>query len=205
MGKLIAIVGNNASGKTTLTKVLCQKGGFTPCFEQHEERPYQKLFSEDLQKYAFPNQVDYMLYRAEQEIEIHAGEFVGIQDGGLDQDFHLYTRLFHTKAFLTRKEYSLCQRTYQTLRALLPLPDLIIRLSVPHEVLRQRLLARNRKIDLEQISTVDDLPVLENYLDEWLTSINPDMVMVVDSSEEDPAYDNILPDLMARILEIPGS
>ncbi len=27
MAKLIAIVGNNASGKTTLTKVLCRKGG----------------------------------------------------------------------------------------------------------------------------------------------------------------------------------
>ena len=53
-------------------------------------------------------------------------------------------------------------------RAGLPGPELIVWLSAPLDLLRTRLEARGRTIDLEQIVTPDDLPVLESYLEEWL-------------------------------------
>ncbi len=111
MGKLITIVGSNASGKTTLAQAICQQTGFTPWLESHEDRPYQTLFSKDVRRYAQPNQIDYLLRRAEQERQIRAGKNTGVQDGGLDQDYHLYTRLFHHKGFLDEREFALCQRT----------------------------------------------------------------------------------------------
>jgi deoxyadenosine/deoxycytidine kinase len=180
MGKLITIVGNNASGKTTLTKLLGQEAGFNAYIETHEDRPFQPLFSKDVQRYALPNQLDFMLRRAEQERQIRAGEAAGVQDGGLDQDFHLYTRLFHHKGFLDDQEFDLCRRTYEALRAGLPAPNLVVWLRAPLDLLRQRIQARARMIDLEQIATMDDLPILEGFLEEWLSSMDPSMVLSMD-------------------------
>lgn len=184
MGKLIAIIGNNASGKTTLTQALCQRAGFRPYLESHVDRPYQTLFAQDVRRYAFRNQVDYLLARAEQEVDIRSGVGTGVQDGGLGQDFNLYTRLFHCKGYLDEKEYLLCERMYQTLRASLPAPDLIVWLKAPLEVLRQRLIARGRTLDLEQIVTLDDLPVLESYLQEWAVQIDPASLLALDQGEQ---------------------
>lgn len=188
MGKLITIVGNNGSGKTTLAQVLGSLSGFDAFLESHEDRPYQPLFSKNVKRYALPNQLDYMLRRAEQERQIRDGEAVGVQDGGLDQDFYLYSRLFHHKGFLDDREFSLCQRTYQALRAGLPAPDLIVWLRVPLELLRSRLQARARMIDLEQIVTLEDLPRLEVYLEEWLGGEDPDRILLVDVPKEDQSF-----------------
>jgi deoxyadenosine/deoxycytidine kinase len=170
---LISIIGNNASGKTTLAKALGEQPGFTTYCESHTDRPYQALFSQEPQRYALHNQVDFLLARAEQERQIRAGVGISMQDGGLDQDFKLYTRLFHHKGFLDDKEYALCRRIYQTLRAELPAPEVFIHLTAPLETLRDRLLARDRTIDLRTIVTPDDLPTLQGYLEEWVAEITP--------------------------------
>lgn len=184
MGKLITIVGSNASGKTTLAQAICQQTGFTPWLESHEDRPYQTLFSKDVRRYALPNQIDYLLRRAEQERQIRAGKNTGVQDGGLDQDYHLYTRLFHHKGFLDEREFALCQRTWQALRAGLPAPDLIVWLRVPLSLLEDRLRARARTIDLEQIVTLKDLPLLDSYLEEWLAGIPNHRLLTLDVRPE---------------------
>jgi deoxyadenosine/deoxycytidine kinase len=188
MGKLIAIVGNNGAGKTTLANALARLPRYTTYLESHEDRPYQPLFSQDVHRYALPNQLDYLLRRAEQEREILAGEGTGVQDGGLDQDFYLYTHLFHRKGFLDDLEFSLIERTYRALRAGLPGPDLVVRLSAPLDVLRQRLLARARTIDLAQIVTLNDLPVLEALLDDWLIVHPPRQLLEIDVQGEDADF-----------------
>jgi len=188
MGKLIAIVGNNGAGKTTLAEALARQPGFSTYLESHEDRPYQPLFSQNVRQYALPNQLDYLLRRAEQERAILAGEWVGVQDGGLDQDFYLYTHLFHRKGFLDEREFALVERTYRALRAGLPGPDLVVRLNAPLDLLRRRLLGRARTIDLEQIVTLDDLPVLEALLDDWLSVNPPRQLLEIDVQGEDAVF-----------------
>lgn len=188
MGKLITIVGNNGTGKTTLAKTLGRLAGFQAYLESHEDRPYQPLFSRDQRRYALPNQIDYMLRRAEQERQIRNSSHIGVQDGSLDQDYHLYTRLFHHKGFLDDQEFSLSHRAYQALRAGLPAPDLVVWLQAPLELLQDRLQARARMIDLEQIVTLQDLPRLEGYLQQWLAEIDPGRVLAIHVAGEDRGF-----------------
>ena len=185
MGKLITVVGNSGVGKTTFVQQLCTNSGYIFAKEQHEERPFQELFSLDHQRYALANQIDYLLYRAEQEIEIRKGEVTGVQDGGLDEDFFLFTRLFFQKGFLTDREFGICERTYKILRELLQPPDLVIWLEAPLSVLAERIKIRDRGLGIVEI---EDLKAMEVLLEDWLGEIDSAPVISIDTVKEGREY-----------------
>jgi len=194
MTELITIVGPTGIGKTTLVRTLAKAGHFATGFETHQERPFQALFKQDV-RYALANQVDYLLYRAEQERALRLAPEIGIIDGGLDLDFHGFTRLFHNHGLLTHPEYDLCRRVYSFARVALPLPELIIRLSAPRETVASRLSGRERI----NIATMDDFDLLESYLDEWLASIDPAHVIQFEVSAHAAEYSQTLPGLLSEI------
>jgi deoxyadenosine/deoxycytidine kinase len=193
MGKLITVVGNSGIGKTTLTKKLCEAGSFVALLENNVERPFQKYFQEDLKGFSLPNQVDFLLFRAEQEIYVRDSDIVGVQDGGLDQDFHVFTKHFHHNGYLDDEEYHLCERLYSTLRLLLPPPDLIIQLTAPVSNLAERMAKRGRNID---IAKSEDLAALEKLIDEWFAKDDSIPLIQIDASDEDPSYSTVIEDLV---------
>ena len=97
MGKLITVVGNTGIGKTTFVNNLCQISKYSAWYEKNDERPFQERFSQEHEKYALVNQIDFLIFRAEQEISIRQGGVPSVQDGGLEQDFFVFTKLFHRK------------------------------------------------------------------------------------------------------------
>ena len=194
MGKLIALIGNTGVGKTSLAQALAQTGEFNLGLEQHSTRPFQTLFKFDT-RYAFANQVDYLLLRAEQERSIRQTALTGLIDGGLDQDFHGFTRLFHAKDMLNEPEYEVCRRLYSFIRSELPLPDLVIHMKASKDAIRQRLSGRDRI----NIANVDDLDLLETYLNEWLASMSPDRILSIDVSAASRSYLELIPGLLSQI------
>jgi deoxyadenosine/deoxycytidine kinase len=183
LNKLIVIVGVSGIGKTTLAKALCDKYDFAIAYEQHNERPFQALFKQD-SKYALANQLDYLLYRAEQERELRNSNKPVLMDGGLDLDFHGFTRLFHARGWLTDEEFDLCYRFYQHTRTLLPPPDLVIALRASPQTVSQRLASRNRI----NIASSEDTELFNSFVDEWLASIPSSQILTLDISNESPDY-----------------
>ena len=199
MGKLITVVGNSGVGKTTFTRELSRRLPLFYALEQHAERPFQAEFAQDLRNLALANQVDYLLFRAEQELDIRRQAGAGIQDGGLDEDFQVFTRHFFLKGYLSEPEYRLCERLYALARDLLPPPDLIIHLTAPLPVIRERFAWRNRSLEIAQ---PPDLPALEVLLQEWISGVNPLCLLTVDVSADDPDYKKTLPPLLSQIQAI---
>lgn len=206
MGKLISIVGNSAVGKTTLARALSRQPGYTLGLEDHAGRPFQSLFREDLQRYALANQFDYLLLRAEQERSLRRSELIGVQDGGLDLDFHLFTRRFHQKGYLKDAEFDLCRRLYLQLRLGLPRPDLFIYLKAPLSLIRERFARRKRSLE---IATLEDLEAMQGLLDEWLAARDPstplieiDVALENDPGQADPGFTRFLPGLLRKIAEL---
>lgn len=183
MNKLISVVGASGVGKTTFVNALAKTGLFATAFEQHAERPFQSLFKQD-QKYALANQMDYLLLRAEQEKQLRAGDQTGLMDGGLDLDFHGFTRLFHRRGLLANPEFDLCLRLYSLCRELLPPPDLVVRLNADEETVTSRLSARERI----NIANAEDTTLFDSFLDEWLASLPSDRVFELNVSDETREY-----------------
>ncbi len=196
---MVAVVGNSGVGKTTFVRALCLTGDFDSGLEQHGERPFQQLFAGDLTRYALPNQVDYLLLRAEQELAIRSLLGIGVVDGGLDQDFYVFTHLFYQKGYLNRPEFELCERIYRFTRAILPQPDLTIWLQAPVQVIAERFVQRKRPL---QIAQVEDLQRIEGLLHNWLTHNPPQPLLRVDVSSEDLTYASTVAWVMQEIKEI---
>lgn len=196
LGKLIAVVGNTGVGKTTFVRNLCRAVEFTTGLEQHEERPFQDLFSLDHKRYALANQIDYMLLRAEQEIEIRTGKITGVQDGGLDQDFFVFTRLFFRKGYLTDNEYALCERFYLVLRESLPSPELMVWMRAPLDKIAERYNRRDRRLG---IAMIEDMENMEDLLEDWLGENGTSPLFVIDSEADDRRYAKAIPKVIDLI------
>ena len=197
MSRLISVVGASGVGKTALVQALARTGKFTIAYEQHAERPFQNLFKQDA-RYALANQIDYLLLRAEQEARLRSSPQIGLMDGGLDLDFHGFTRLFHHRGLLTDPEHDLCQRAYTFIREVFPRPELIVRLHADEDTVAGRLSTRERV----NIASPEDAALFNSFLDEWIAGIPYDEVLELDVSFEDLNYSQSLPLIVARIHQL---
>lgn len=194
MNKLIVIVGASGAGKTTLMQALCKQHNFAFAYEQHEERPFQKLFKQDA-NYALANQLDYLIHKAEQERELRQRDKPALMDGGLDLDFYGFTRLFHTHNWLSDLDFDLCRRFHSLIRSVLPPPDLIVVLSADETVIQQRLASRDRI----NIASGEDAKLLEQFINEWIESVDESKVLKLNVSNEEIEYKKSISVIMDKI------
>ena len=209
MSILIAIVGVSGVGKTALVSALakarpaksqrssgeyCAIEVFETAYEQHLERPFQRLFKDDA-RYALANQIDYFLLRAEQETRLRASPRIGLIDGGLDLDFHGFTRLFHQRGLLTDPEFELCRRMYEFIRHSLSGPELIVHLCADEGTVASRLSGRERI----NIASAEDTTLFNTFLDEWLASVPSTQLLELDVSCETLGYEKSIGIILGRI------
>ncbi len=198
MGKIIAIAGNLGAGKTTLTRLLCAQGGFTPYWESPEAHPFQCAFTSDPPRWALANQLDFYLFRCQQERIARQQDEIAVFDAGFDQDFYVFTRHIHHKGYLSADEFDLCRRFYAYARAILPPPDLIIRLQVTLPTLLARRATRRRET-VDQSFDPQQFSEIEALLDEWLNSQVSSPVLRFTFQQDVQAYTGEIEALIAEI------
>jgi deoxyadenosine/deoxycytidine kinase len=194
MAKIISIIGVSGVGKTSLVRALAARGKFTLGLESHAERPFQALFKRD-PRHALANQFDFLLFRAEQERGLRLDPRPALTDGGLDLDFHGFTRLFHARGWLSDPEFDLLRGFYLHTRELLPPPDLIIHLSASDEAIRTRLAARERI----NIASAADASLLGTFLEEWLDTVPAERIIHLDVTDEPADFRRCIPVILTRI------
>lgn len=171
MKKHVVIVGNLASGKTRLTKILCKKNQYIPYLEEPERRPFQTEFASNLERWSFANQIDFLTFKAQQELEIGYTNSVCVQDGSLDQDMFVFSQHLVNKGILREMEFKLCEQVYKMYRNFLPPPSVIVRTIAPIPILLERRNKRARSTD-ESIIASGELSELEQLMNTWIDRIS---------------------------------
>ena len=101
----IAIAGNIGSGKTTLTKMLVKRYGWTPRYEPVEVNPYLADFYEDMNRWSFNLQVYFLNKRFRDIVEISKSKDTVIQDRTIFEDARIFAPNLHGQGMMSDRDF----------------------------------------------------------------------------------------------------
>ncbi|MGA7800729.1 MAG: deoxynucleoside kinase [Gammaproteobacteria bacterium] len=153
----IVVEGPIGVGKTSLARRLAKSFGSELLLEGAEENPFLERFYQNPREGALPTQLFFLFQRARQMQELRQHDLfrpVRVSDFLMEKD-RLFARLT-----LDDQEYKLYEQVYASLTVDAPVPDLVIYLQAPVEVLRRRITKRGidheRRIETVYLERLSD-------------------------------------------------
>lgn len=159
--RYIAVAGNIGTGKSSLVRWLCAHYDLEPFFEPHEENPYLADFYADMKRWAFHSQLFFLVQRFKIHKQLEGRARPVVQDRTLYEDAEIFAAHLHAAGYIDDRDWATYTDLYNTLRAELRPPDLMIYLRCPlatlHKRIRQRGRAYERAIPLSYLRALDSL------------------------------------------------
>jgi deoxyadenosine/deoxycytidine kinase len=151
----VVVEGPIGVGKTTLATRLAASLGREVLLERADENPFLPRFYEDPRSGALPTQLFFLFQRARQIAGLRQGDLFR---PGLVADFLVQKDELFARVNLDGPELELYYEVYNRLTLEAPVPDLVIYLQAPVEVLLRRIYARGveyeRRIDEDYLRRV---------------------------------------------------
>ena len=179
----VAVAGNIGAGKSTLTAMLARRMGWQPFFEANEDNPYLHDFYRDMQRWSFHSQVFFLGKRLEHHRQLLNAPGSVIQDRTVYEDAEVFARNLGNSGAMQRRDYEAYLRLYQSIRAFVPPPDLIVYLRTSPEKLMQHIRRRGRAS--EQEIGMEYLQQLDVLYEQWIAGWTHSPVLMVDNDSID--------------------
>ena len=172
----IAIAGNIGSGKTTLTKMLTKRYGWTPRFEPVDNNPYLSDFYADMSRWSFNLQIYFLNKRFKEVVEISKSDDTIIQDRTIFEDAKIFAPNLHAQGLMSDRDFANYSDLFDLMISLVKLPDLMIyiRSSIPNLV--NQIQKRGR--DYEQTIRLDYLKGLNDRYEEWIKDYKGHLIII---------------------------
>ena len=133
--RYVVVEGPIGAGKTSLARELAHVMHADPLLEQPEDNPFLARFYEDRARFALPTQLTFLFQRVDQLralAQLDMFRRPTVADFLFDKD-PLFARLN-----LNDDEYALYEKIYLHLKPQVPVPDLVVYLQAPVQVLVER-------------------------------------------------------------------
>jgi len=137
--RFVVVEGPIGVGKTSLARRLAGSFGSELVLEQGEENPFLERFYRNPRAAAFQTQLYFLFQRARQMQELRQQDLferVRVADYLLEKD-RLFARLT-----LDKEEFELYEQVFERLAIDAPVPDLVVYLQAPVDVLLERIARR---------------------------------------------------------------
>ena len=172
----IAIAGNIGSGKTTLTKMLAHRYGWTPRFEPVDNNPYLADFYEDMARWSFNLQIYFLNKRFKEVVEISKSDETIIQDRTIFEDARIIAPNLQGQGLMSDRDFQNYSDLFDLMISLVKLPDLMIyiRSTIPNLVSQ----IQKRGRDYEQSIRLDYLEGLNKRYEEWIGTYKGNLIII---------------------------
>lgn len=176
--RYIAVEGPIGVGKTSLSKRLAESFNYELLLEKSDENPFLDRFYEEPKQHALSTQLFFLLQRAQQLQELRQEDMfqpLHIADWLIDKD-----RLF-AKENLDADEYALYVNVFKHLTVDAPIPNLVIYLQAPTEILIDRI--QKRGILAEQFIEREYIENLSAAYTEFFHYYTKSPLLIINTSE----------------------
>jgi len=172
----IAIAGNIGSGKTTLTKMLVKRYGWTPQFEPVDVNPYLEDFYADMSRWSFNLQVYFLNKRFRDVVEISKSDATIIQDRTIFEDARIFAPNLHDQGYMSDRDFDNYSELFDLMMSLVGLPDLMIyiRSTIPNLISQ----IEKRGREYEQTIRIDYLTGLNKRYEDWIKDYKGKLIIV---------------------------
>ncbi|MEJ2132724.1 MAG: deoxynucleoside kinase [Gammaproteobacteria bacterium] len=198
--RFIAVEGPIGVGKTTLAKRLAESFNYETLLEPAYTNPFLEKFYREGENFALSTQLYFLLHRAQQITELRQDDLfqpVRVADFLMEKD-----RLF-AELTLNVEELALYNQVYAHLTISQPVPNHVIYLQAPKEVLLTRI--KRRGITAEQYIRGDYLEALNEAYARFFHFYDAAPLLIVNASETDFVNDDAQYErLLQEILEFQG-
>ena len=176
----IAIEGPIGVGKTVLAKKLAQDFPANLALEQVDDNPFLDKFYEDPEKFALSTQLYFLTNRVKQ---IQLFKQTDMFNTARISDFLMEKDRLFAELTLEPTEFDLYETVYASLTRDLLVPDLVIYLQAPLEVLISRIHKRGRHF--ERLIEADYLEKVSTMYSEFFYHYHAAPLLIINVSEVD--------------------
>ncbi len=183
----IAIAGNIGSGKTTLTRMLAKRYGWTPRYEPVDNNPYLEDFYKDMNRWSFNLQIYFLNKRFKEVVEISQSKDTIIQDRTIFEDARIFAPNLHDQGYMSDRDFQNYSDLFDLMMSLVKWPQLMIYIRSSIPTLVKHIEKRGR--DYEKSIRLDYLAGLQQRYEDWISKYKGE-VLVIDGDkihfEENP-------------------
>jgi len=195
----IAIAGNMGVGKSTLTRMLAAKLGWTPFYEAVDDNPYLADFYKNMPQWSFHSQIFFLSRRLRllRNMLKHPGTV--IQDRTIYEDAEIFARNLYQRGNMSDRDFQVYRGLYEEFIQFLPAPDLMIYLKASVPTLIERIHRRGR--DFEQDVSPLYLQQLNELYNAWIDDFTLCPILIVPADDLDfVRFDNHLITIKEQIV-----
>ncbi|MDZ7268622.1 MAG: deoxynucleoside kinase [candidate division KSB1 bacterium] len=204
----VAIAGNIGVGKTTLTRMLAERFGWTVFFEKEVHNPYLADFYKDMSRWAFHSQLFFLKERLKDHLRIQVSETICVQDRTIYEDAEIFAQNLFDRGLMQERDFACYLDLYRAIAQALQPPAVIVYLRASIWTLISRI--RHRGRDYEQNIDKEYLAQLNIAYERWIKhAARHHRVFVIETDEHDLLQDRewadgILAEIYQLVADQPG-